>query len=512
MRSSSVLVVAAWSFVAIGATAVTVSADARPPRASRVVDVPPHAAAPATTARFHPDDGGPVRTIFLNRCTGGCTITALPSADFAQDDAATDSTIVLQPPGTYQLSEFQFGSDTWNAVVACVQQVYSAYNVQVVDQRPTSGVYNETIVAGIPAEGNEDRSTLGIAPVATDCSPLSNEVAVVFANGDPGPDHVNGVCWTASQESAHIYGLDHEFEFLNDAAPTPANSSKLPSTCSDPMTYQDDCSGQKFFRDYGAKCGEFGPPMDDSPRKCRCGDDQSSHAVLLKVFGPGTPTWTGPSAAITRPLTGATIQDGASVIVHADAQRGIEHVELVLNGAVWSDTPGDFSGTGGTPGSDYVLLMPNDVPDGVIDIVARAHDDMGGVADSPMQTVMKGQPCADASTCAAHQSCDGTGRCVYPPAAAKLGDACSYDQECETSHCETGACTQNCDTLDPASCPSDFTCHGPSSDSTAGTCIASAGGGCCSAGGAGGAAGASPLLALGVLALVLRRRRGDRRE
>nr|HEX4314490.1 hypothetical protein [Kofleriaceae bacterium] len=487
-----------WIVAAAMTAAVTANAAPR----TRVVDVPPH----DTAARFHPDDGGPVRTIYLNPCTGGCTVTALPTADFADDDATADKTIVLQPPGSYSLSEFAFGSASWASIVSCVQQVYSAYDVQVVDQRPASGVYNETLVAGIPGEGNEDRSTLGIAPVATDCSPLSNEVAIVFANADPGPDHVTGVCWTVAQESAHIYGLDHEFEFVDAAAPTPPNSSQLPSTCSDPMTYQTDCGGQKFFRDYGAKCGEFGPPEDNSPRACRCGSLQNSHAVLMKVFGAGTPTWTAPTSAITRPATGDTIQDSSSVIVKATAQRGIEHVELVLNGAVWADTLGDFSSQG-LPGSDYSIALPNDVPDGVIDIVARAHDDLGGVTDSATVTVTKGAPCSDASTCAAHQSCDGSGRCVYPTATAKLGDGCSFDAECESSLCAQGACTQNCDTLDSNSCPSDFTCKSPSTDSTAGSCEAGgAGGGCCSTGGSTGA-GMSPLLALGVLGVISRRRR-----
>jgi hypothetical protein len=461
-----------------------------------LVDIPP---------RILPDDG-PVRTIYLNPCVGGCTVTAIASSNGDSDDAVTFKTIILQPPGQYTLDEFAFGSAAWAGVVACVQQVYSAYDVTVTDQQPTSGVYNEALVAGLPAEGNLDVSTLGIAPISSDCSPLADEFSIVFANADPSTDHVTGVCWTAAQEVAHIYGLDHEYEFLNAAAPTPINTrTKDPSACSDPMTYQTDCGGQKFFRDWGARCGEFGPPEDGSPRKCRCSEDQNSHATMTKVFGSGAPTWTAPTSQIVFPGSGAVIDDGSVVHVTADAQRGIAYVELVLNGAVWTSTAGSY-GTDGLPVDAYTLYLPSGVPDSVIDIVARAHDDLGGVTDSAPITVTKGSACTSSSTCAAHQSCDGTGRCVFPAATATLGDACGYDQECTTSLCQQGACTQNCDTLDPLGCPSDFHCQGAVTGSTAGTCetgAPSTGGGCCDAGGAG---GSSVVLGVGLVAMMRRKR------
>src|ERR1700691_5310474 len=102
------------------------------------------------------DDGGPVRTIYLNQCVGGCTVTGIASSNADADDAVTEKTILLQPPGIYNLDQFAFGSAPWAAVVQCVRQVYSAYDVTITDQRPSSGVYNETLVAGLPAEGNLD--------------------------------------------------------------------------------------------------------------------------------------------------------------------------------------------------------------------------------------------------------------------------------------------------------------------------------------------------------------------
>src|SRR5579884_1201805 len=112
-------------------------------------------------AAVHRDSTGPVRTVYLNPCIGGCTVTAIASSNADSDDAVSEKTILLQPPGTYNLDEFAFGSAAWAAVVQCVQQVYSAYDVTITDQRPSSGVYNETLVAGLPAEGNLDVDTLG---------------------------------------------------------------------------------------------------------------------------------------------------------------------------------------------------------------------------------------------------------------------------------------------------------------------------------------------------------------
>ena len=116
--------------------------------------------------------------------------------------------------------------------------------------------------------------------LASDCGAIDNVISLSFANAH-GSTSVAGcvlnICWTAGQESAHAFGLDHEYAFVADDR----------SACSDPRTYRSDCGGQKFFRNEAARCGE------NVKRACQCTATQNSHAKLLSVFGAGTP--------ITRP-------------------------------------------------------------------------------------------------------------------------------------------------------------------------------------------------------------------
>ena len=80
----------------------------------------------------------------------------------------------------------------------------------------------------------------------------------------PGPI----ICETAGQETAHAFGLDHEF------------------LCQDPMTYLVGC-GAKSFQDEYVPCGEF------QPRECNCGTPtQNSVQSMYQLFGrPSLPSF-----------------------------------------------------------------------------------------------------------------------------------------------------------------------------------------------------------------------------
>ena len=446
------------------------------------------------------DGGGAVKTIFLNRCASGCTITA-----GGTNDAANNETTILTPPGTFHLDPFMFGDDTWNQVLQCVKDVYSPYDVTITDQMPTSGVFNETMVAGTSAQGGEPQGTLGIAPLAGDCSPLADQISFAFANSHDPATVVDNLCWTVAQETAHIYGLDHEFEFTDPSAPTPQLQDGTRSACNDPMTYQTDCGGEKFFRDVGARCGEFALRTS-----CKCSPTQNSHFKMKTLFGSATPTTTPPVVTILFPAAGATIDKGAPVGANATAQRGVKRVELWVNGALWDSVRGADFGGDGQESNSYDIVIPNDVPDGVMDLVIRAYDDLGIFTDSAPVTVTKGAPCTDASQCAQFQSCDPTGRCVFPAATGALGDACDYGAFCTSMDCQADlsgqkVCVQDCQTDDNTTCPGGFECYGTGSNGeTQGLCIVhDTGGGCCSVGGNG-----APAVLLGaIVGLILRRRR-----
>lgn len=452
---------------------------------------------PVEAFTAHPAAVPPVATVlFVNRCSGGCAITGGAVHD-AKSHIST-----IPPMGSYTIAEFknstgQTGTaadEEWNAILACLKDVYSPYDVTVTDQLPAADTpYNEAIVAGLPGNVGLGDDILGIAPLANDCSAQSNVISFSFANYHGTQDRVNNICWTAAQESGHAYGLDHQYVFTDGE-----------SACSDPTTYRMDCGGRKFFRNRFAQCGE------SAVRKCRCTPSQNSHQKLLSVFGQGTPTTPPPTVTLSAPLDGATVGGSWSVHAEAGSERGVAKVELFLNGSRWVVLPGAKFGSRGqvNPGA-YAFAVPTNVPDGIIDVTVKAYDDLGIMTATPMITVTKGAPCSIDSQCLEYQTCNA-GRCEFPPPAAELGDSCEYDQACTSWSCievNNGEkrCTTECRTDDKTTCPTDFSCL-PTANG-AGVCWPTDDGGCCSS-----THNNSPTwFQLGLLGLVigaLRRKRG----
>lgn len=434
----------------------------------------------------------PARVLYLNRCTGGCTVVA-----DGTNDAVNQHTSIL-PGGRYVLGEYVAsngmtgsGADAeWAQLVQCMKEVYSPYALTIVDQQPAAGtVYNEAIIAGRPSDVGEAADILGIAPLANNCSAEQNVISFSFANQHPAAYHVLNVCWTAAQESAHAYGLDHEYQFTDGS-----------SACSDPMTYRTDCGGEKFFRNKLAKCGE------DKVRTCKCSSTQNSHAMLLGIFGEATPITPPPDVSLTDPAAGAMIANGATIHATASSQRGVSHVEFYFNGSRWGDDPGVKFGGFGQPASDYTYTLPDNFPDGITDIEVIAYDDLGYGGEIPVVTVTKGAPCTDASQCLNDQKCD-SGKCVFEKPQGALGATCTYDQFCESWTClDTSAgqrCSQRCDLALPSSCPSNFDCIGEGQDTY---CWPKSSAGCCSVSGQG-EPWAHVGLAFFAAAFVMRRRK-----
>jgi hypothetical protein len=455
-----------------------------------VVETPPEAfTAPTTASQVSP-------YLYLNRCTGGCAVTGGTSNDASQLKSS------IPAAGTFTVQEFAnafgqtgsagtctdgtnavCGSDgdcgsggpcetadsDWQAVLQCMQEVYSPYAITVSDQLPASGSYDEALIAGYPADIGQAADVLGIAPLASNCSAQDDALSFTFANHHAPLGRTLNICWTAAQESAHVYGLDHEYQFLDGT-----------SACNDPMTYRTDCGGEKFFRNASARCGEY------AVRTCKCTADQNSHQKLLTVFGEGQSTIPAPTVAIVFPTAGTQLAPGnAAVHGTSGSQRGVAKVELWLNGAKWSESPGGAFGLNGQPDpSAFTLTIPATAPPSTIDIVVKAYDDLGLETDSAPVTAILGQPCVDASTCAQDQMCSN-GRCFWNPPTAEIGTACGYDQFCTTYDCldvsgNGKVCTQECSVNDPGSCPSGWTCG--SAAGAPEVCIPPASGGCCSVG------------------------------
>ena len=426
------------------------------------------------------DNHGPIsHIIYANRCRGGCTFT---KGTFS--DAITNTTII--GPGsagtTFTLSEFAQSEQVWNDAITCLREAYAPYDVQIVTDDPGNVPHHEAIIAGTSAEIGRAGEVLGVAPLdASTCEPKNNVISFSLANSHPADGLY--LCWTIAQETAHSYGLDHAFE------------------CTDPMTYIPTPCGQKFFRNKLSPCGENGP------RQCLCsGTTQNSHAKLLSVHGANPTPAPAPTTTISSPANGATVSGEFSVVVGAVDKRGIDRIEVYVNGWKWNQVAGSRN-------SSYLVPVPAAVPNGVMDVKIRACNDIDRCGEQTVQ-VTKGAPCANADACALGQKCEA-GKCFWDPPSAELGEACTYPQACISENCQsfsdgTQVCTQACFGGPNDDCPDGFTCSGAVGQ--AGFCLAGGGGddggGCCSAGDDG--TGAVALnLGLGGLVglLVLRRRR-----
>ncbi|HEY5933636.1 MAG TPA: hypothetical protein VIU61_03345 [Kofleriaceae bacterium] len=451
--------------------------------------------APAGPERFTQLPGPVSNVLFLNRCAGGCTIIG------ADRDDARNMQSFIPPPGPHPFTEFggrdgivgnADDDDEWTKILSCVREVYSYYNVQVTDQVPPTGTFHMAMVSGEPEQIGLPPLTLGISPFA--CGGADNAISFAFVKEHASissDDFVKRVCWTITHEAGHAFTLEHTYHWIDDDAPG----------CDDVMSYDDrSCHPLRYFRGRASNCGGF------SEEPCRCGSVQNPHQKLLALFGAGVPTVPPGTAAITTPVANA--MTGSVVIAAAGSRRGLGRVELFINGNRWLSQPGEDIGLLGQPDpATYVFALPRHLPDGIVDLVVRGHDDLGAVVESPMITATRGAPCESAETCLEGQTCDA-GRCLWA-VTGEQGDACTANEFCSTGLCagEGGKiCTQTCVAADTTTCPEGYVCSETSEGS--GVCLPPESG-CCSAG-----TSQTPwlhgLAMFGFWALVIRRRR--RRE
>ncbi|HEU0036275.1 MAG TPA: trypsin-like serine protease [Kofleriaceae bacterium] len=118
--------------------------------------------------------------------------------------------------------------------------------------------------------------------------------------------------------------------------------------------------------------------------------------------------------------------------------------------------------------------------------------------------------CESVADCGMNEICFNKECIAEPFSDGGLGSACTTGTECDSGVCAAGEggmlCSDLCTAGDPNACPEGFECL-VSSNGTQGACWpedAGDGGGCCDSSGHG---GPTALLGLGLVALVLRRRR-----
>ncbi len=444
----------------------------------------------AEPIKLPPNTLAPYNTIYLNRCANGCTIKVGGSSSI------TDSWPIASQR---VLSKFPFSNDRWNDVVKCVKDVFSPFNLNVVETDPGSANHFEIMIAGIATDLDSSWTYGGIAPWSECSTYLNNGLVFAFAKEYATPygsttcddSCVADICATAAQELGHIWNnLDHV------------------QVASDPMTYSV-YGGRRYFQDTEATCGSdctngmspygqtcSGP--DKQTRDCLCGGStQNSFQTVRHLFGLGRGT--PPVTTITSPSVGETVEAGFTVEVEiSEDSEIVTKVELEIDGQVISSL---------TEGP-YVFTAPLTFGEGAhwIEVIAYDGHDTPGAA---MVNVVVGPPCASEDDCTTEGDVCVGGRCVPGPTVdGGLGKACTDATTCASGQCESDGSTSYCvETCRVGECPADFGCLENSDDGT-GVCwpgYDDGSGGCGCQTSRGSPAGI--ILALLVMMIACRRRR-----
>lgn len=357
---------------------------------------------------------GETGIIYLNGCfnPGDCDFSPGGESSISNRSSIISSSISISP--------FNAGPTAWDSLVECVTKAYSPFNVRVTDEDPGDVPHFEAVVAGTPGEAGMPSGVGGVAPYS--CGVINNAVTYSFANIYGG--YIPQICWTAAQETAHAFGLDHEF------------------LCEDPMTYRSDCSDVKWFRDADAPCGEY------SARGCSCGGaTQNSYQRIRDHFGPGSPQ--PPSVTITDPAPGSQVPSGYGVRAEVSDDIEVSRVEVWVNSRFVAEATGQ----------PYAFNVPADFPDGVHRIEVRAWDLYDAKTVESVE-VQRGEKCDDDS-CGDGLACVD-GRCVPGPGTTGgLGEVCGSHEECMSGLCGDiegeKYCVEQCKPGD-GGCPNGFGC------------------------------------------------------
>ena len=118
--------------------------------------------------------------IFLNRCKGGCTLQGGQI-----NDSRTNSSTIPGDNAQHVLTEFNGDDTEWAAVVQCVKEMYSPYNVVITDVDPGAVTFHqEAMVGGLPGEVNMGNDVGGVSP-GVGCNAANGLINFTFANAVP---------------------------------------------------------------------------------------------------------------------------------------------------------------------------------------------------------------------------------------------------------------------------------------------------------------------------------------
>lgn len=316
---------------------------------SRGNPIPVPAGTPRLNAGNDPVTGGSYAgVVFVN--FDGATLTG------GSDDSRNNVTGIAELVGPF--AAYGEGAKR-EATLQAVREDWSAYNILIVDERPTQGEYTMNMTGPTnPLAGN----ILGVALL--DCDDASTHNNVTFAFHSVSDSHSAATqATTVSQEVAHSYGLEH----VNDGSDimNPSNVGGDPS-------FRDECINIVPHPQFGILC------TDQHAAACGSGSQQNSHAELLNLFGPAIVDDAPPEVELVSPLDGANFQTGDSFTIEVEAfdDGSVAQVELFVDGVAE-----------GTLASAPWNFNVDDVPPGEYEFYVSAVDLAGNEAMSNVVTV-----------------------------------------------------------------------------------------------------------------------------
>jgi MYXO-CTERM domain-containing protein len=288
------------------------------------------------------------RVIYLNK--NGVTLQP------GVNDARTNRSSIASGQAT--IPAWSVSATTWSATVSCMRDLFSAYDVTVVESDPGNVPHIEAVFGGSPGLLGMEPNVAGVSPFTTDCSVIENSIVFTFTQVLP-PD-ARLACEIMAQEVAHSFGLDHEL------------------LASDPMTYLE-YTGDRSFKNETASCGEnTARPCGINGSTCRA--NQNSVALLTERLGKkvGTGDSLPPTGSIMSPSNSATVPPGFSVYAQATDNQGVDSAVLLIDGVEVDRLYGS---------GPYEFVTPSTLGDGVHRLQVEVADTSSNVVQTQEITV-----------------------------------------------------------------------------------------------------------------------------
>jgi hypothetical protein len=172
-----------------------------------------------------------------------------PGPDFAR--LGLSSVLIERRMTALEIPAYRTSNSRWKALGRCIEGRFDDYQVNILDEAPSSGDYMVLHVGGSSKQLGMSPRIRGLSPTTGRVIP--NATMFLFTHGNPSTKEL---CEAGAHEIGHAVGLDHN------------------RLCTDLMSYRS--CGAKSFREAASPCGEY------EARECHNGELEQSSALKLR--------------------------------------------------------------------------------------------------------------------------------------------------------------------------------------------------------------------------------------